>query len=71
MTPAYITKLGLTTQKTNVEIQKIDHLPLETHGMALAVFLLQNILRKIHFFEEIFLLADTSIVVVQKCPFYP
>ncbi len=40
MTPAYAVKLGLTTQKTSVRAQKIDGLPLETHGMTSTKFLL-------------------------------
>ncbi len=64
MTPAYVAELDFTTQKTSVKAQKIDGSPLETDGMALARFLLQNTLRKIWFFEETFLLADTSIEVV-------
>ncbi len=42
MTLAYIAKLGLITQKTNVGAQKIDFSPLETHGIASARFLLQD-----------------------------
>ncbi len=33
MIPAYITKLGLTTQNTSVGAQKIDGLLLKTHGI--------------------------------------
>ncbi len=38
MTPAYATKLGLTTRKTSVGAQKIDGSPLETYGMVTASF---------------------------------
>ncbi len=38
ITPAYIAKLGLITQKTSVEVSKIDGSPLETYGIALASF---------------------------------
>ncbi len=64
MIPAYIVKLGLTTWKTNVRAQKIDSSPLETHGMTLARFSLQDSLEKVRFFEETFSLTDTSIKVV-------
>ncbi len=69
MTPAYTAKLGLTTQKTSVGAKKIDGLPLETHGMTSAKFSLQDSLGKVRFFEETFLLTDTSIEVVLGMPF--
>lgn len=40
MTPAYIVKLDLTTQKTNVGAQKIDDSLLKTYDIVLARFLL-------------------------------
>lgn len=61
MTPAYIAKLGLTTWKTIVKAEKIDGSLLETYGMTLAIFLIQDNLKKIWFFEETFLLANTNI----------
>ncbi len=69
MSPAYATKLGLTGQKTSIGAQKIDGLPLETYDMVSASFLLKSSLRKFRFFEEIFLLADTSIEVVLRMLF--
>lgn len=69
MTLAYTAKLGLTTQKTSVRVQKIDSLPLESYGMVLASFSLQDSLRRIRFFEEIFLLTDTNMEVVLEMSF--
>ncbi len=69
MTPAYATKLGLTTQKTSVKAQKIHGLPLETYGMASARFSIQDSLGRVWFFEETFLLADISMEVVLEIPF--
>ncbi len=69
MTPAYATKLGLTARKTSVRAQKIDGSPLETYGMVTASFLLQDSLERVRFFEETFLLADTSMEVVLGMPF--
>ncbi len=63
MTLAYTVKLGLTNWETNVGAQKIDGSPLETHNMASARFSFQNSLRKVRFFNETFLLIDTSIEV--------
>ncbi len=63
MTPTYATKLGLTAWKTSVGAQKIDGLPLETHGMISARFSLQDSIGRVRFFEETFLLADTNMEV--------
>ncbi len=64
MTPAYATKLDLTTRKISVKAQKIDGSPLETYIMVSASFLLQDNQEKVRFFEETFLLADISLEVV-------
>ncbi len=66
---AYAAELGFIAQKTSVGVQQIDGLPLETHGMVSARFSLQYSLKRIRFFEETFLLADTSIEVDQGMPF--
>ncbi len=69
MTPAYVTELGLTTQKTSVGAQKINGSSLETYGMVTAGFSLQDSQGRVRFFEEIFLLANTSIEMVLGMPF--
>ena len=69
MTPAFAAKLGLSTRPTGVGAQKIDGSPLATYGMAIAAFSLQDSLEKVRFFEETFLLADTSMKVVLGMPF--
>lgn len=38
MISGYAAKLGFTTQKTSVQAQKIDALPLETYGIVLDRF---------------------------------
>ncbi len=38
MTPAYATKLGLTTRKTSIRAQKIDGSPLKTYDKVSARF---------------------------------
>ncbi len=60
MTPAYVTKLGFTAWKTGIGAKKIYGSPLKTDGMTSAKFLLQDSLERVRFFEEIFLLANTS-----------
>ncbi len=64
MTPAYAVELSLTTWKTSVGAEKIDDSLLETYNIASASFLLQNSLEKVWFFENTFLLVDTSMEVV-------
>ena len=70
MISAYAAELGLMTQKISIRAQKIDDLLLETYGMVSARFSIQDNLRTIHFFEKIFLLANTSIEIVLKMPFF-
>ncbi len=69
MTLAYAAELGLTTWKTSVRAQKIDGPSLETYGMAPTSFSLQDSLGRVRFFEETFLLADTSMEVILGMPF--
>lgn len=63
MTSAYITHVDLTLTSTNVGIQKIDNLLLKTYGMIIVGFSLIDKLEQMRFFEEIFLLADISMIV--------
>lgn len=69
MTSAYVAKVGLITWKTSVGAQKIDGLLLKIYDMASTKFSIQNSLEKIWFFEEIFLLVNTSIEVILEMLF--
>ena len=69
ITAAHIVKLGLIIQETSVKAQKIDGLPIKTYGIVSTSFLLQDSLKKVQFFEETFLLADTSMKMVLGMPF--
>ncbi len=69
ITLAYVMKLGLTTQQTNIGAQKIAGSPLETHSMALARLSLQDSLGRVWFFEKTFLLAKTRIKIVVEMSF--
>ena len=69
MTPAYTAKLGLQVQKANIGAQKIDGSTLETFGMVLADFQVEDKLGKVRFFQETFLLADINAEVVLGMPF--
>lgn len=64
MHPAHAAKLSLSVRKTDIGTQKIDGSPLETFGMVIKGFSLQDKLGRVRFFQETFLLANTSIEVV-------
>ena len=69
MTPAYAAKLGFKVQKTDIGTQKIDGSTLDTFGIVLASFQVEDQLRKTRFFQETFLLADISMKMVLYMPF--
>ena len=69
MTPAYASKLGLQVRHTDVGAQKIDGSTLETFGMVLASFQVEDKLGRIRFFQETFLLANISAEIVLGMPF--
>ena len=49
-TPAYVAKLGLKVQTSNIRVQKIDGSSLVTFGMVLANFQVENKLGRARFF---------------------
>lgn len=69
MTLVYTLKLGFRVRKTNVGAQKIDKSPLETFDIVIVSFLLQNNLEKARFFQEPFLLTNTSMEMVLEMLF--
>ena len=64
ISPAYIERLDLKIWKTNVAAQKIDSSTLETFGMVITDFQIENKGRKPRFFQEIFLVADNKFEVI-------
>ena len=64
MTPTYAKQLGFQVQKTNVGAQKIDSLLLQTFKMIIADFLVEDKLNRAQFFQESFLLAETSMEMI-------
>ena len=64
MSPAYAKRLGLKTRKTNVGAQKIDGSALETFGMVIVDFQVEDKGGRPRFFQETFILADTKFEVV-------
>ena len=69
MTPVYAAKLGLQVRRTDIRAQRIDSSTLETFGMVLADFQVEDKLGRARFFQETFLLADISMEVVLGMPF--
>ena len=64
ITPAYAKQLGFWTRKTDIGAQKIDGSLLATYGIVIAAFHIIDKLGRAWFFQETFLLADTTMEVV-------
>ena len=64
MNPASIQKLGLHIQKTNIGAQKIDGSILETFGMVIADFQVEDKVGRPRFFQGTFLVANTKFEMV-------
>ena len=64
MSLAFVKKLGLYIQKTNVGAQKIDGSALEIFGMVIADLEIENKASRFKFFQETFLIADTKFEAV-------
>ena len=69
MTLAYAKQLGFHIQKTDIRVQKFNGSLFWTFGIVIAVFQVENKLGKARFFQELFLLANTSIEVVLRMLF--
>ena len=69
MNPDYARKLWLKIQRTNIEAQKIDGSALETFGIVIADFQVEDKASRPRFFQEIFLVADTKFEVILGMPF--
>ena len=65
----YARKLGLKIQKTNIGAQKIDGSALETFGIVIADFQVENKINRPKFFQEIFLVANTKFKVILEMLF--
>ena len=69
ITPAYAKQLGLWSQKTDIGAQKTDGSSLDTFRIVIAGFQVIDKLDKTRFFQEIFLLADTTMEVILEMLF--
>ena len=67
--PAFAKKLGLPIRLTDVGAQKIDGTTLETYGIVVAAFSVEDKASRVRFFEETFLVANVSPEVVLEMPF--
>lgn len=62
--------LGFRICKTNVNVQKIDGSRLETFGMVITPFLVEDKNERSYFFEGTFLLANISMDVACRMSFF-
>ena len=69
MSPAYAERLVFKIWKTNVGAQKIDGSALETFGMVIADFQMEDKGGRPRFFQETFLMTNTKFEVVLGMPF--
>ena len=67
--PAFAKELGLPIRPTDMGAQKIDGTTLETYGMVVAAFSVEDKANRVRFFEETFLVANVSPEVVLGMPF--
>ena len=66
--PAFAKELGLFIRPTDVGVQKIDGTMLETYGIVVAAFLVEDKANQVRFFEETFLVTNVSLEVVFGMP---
>ena len=66
---SFVKQLGLPIRPTDVGDQKIDGTTLDTHGMVVAAFSVEDKANRVRFFEEAFLVANVSPEVVLEMPF--
>lgn len=69
MTLSYTSKLGLKVWATSVKAQKIDISTFQIFKMVFASFQVENKLRRAHFFQETFLVANTNIKIILEISF--
>ena len=70
MHPAFAERLGLVVQTTNIGTQKIDGTAFEIYEMVVAAFSTTDQANSIRFFGEIFLVANVSLDIVLRMPFF-
>ncbi len=68
MSQAFAQQLGLKIHKTNVGVQKIDDITLETYKIVVSTFSVSDKDGRERFFEESFLLTDVKSDIVLRMP---
>ena len=66
----YTWKLGLKIRKTNIRAQKIDGFALETFKIVNADFQIEDKTNRPRFFQETFLMIETTFKVILEMLFY-
>ena len=64
MNPDYTQKLGLKIRIINIGAQKIDGSALETFGMVIADFQVEDKVSRSRFFQETFIVANTKFEII-------
>ena len=67
--PTFAKQLGLPIEPTDVGAQIINGTTLDTYGMVVAAFSVEDKANRVRFFEETFLVANVSPEVVLGMPF--
>ena len=67
--PTFAKQLGLLIRPTEFRAQKIDDTTLNTYGIVVAAFLVEDKANRVRFFEETFLVANVSPEIVLGMPF--
>ena len=67
---AFAKELGLPIKPTDVGAQKIDGTTLETYGIVVAAFSVEDKVNRVRSFEETFLVTNVSPEVVLGMPFF-
>ena len=62
--PIFTKQLGFLIRLTDVEVQKIDSIMLDTHEIVVVVFSVVDKANRVRFFEKTFLVANVSLEVV-------
>lgn len=66
MSLSYIWKLSLKIWKTNIEAQKINNSVLESFGIIITNFQVEDKVGKFWYFQKFFFLFDTKFKVILK-----
>ena len=68
--PTLAQELGLPIRPMDVRVQKIDGTMLDTYGIVVTTFSVTDKANQVKFFEETFLVANVSLEIVLKMPFF-